>query len=105
RRVEERFLQRIPAGVMCVYRADLTISGEAGLRIVTHLDRLPKILTFRVLGDPPTPLCPGHSTNSASITDASDRFAPIPYRLTNQFVVILRRKMRTKLEAFSWRRP
>lgn len=89
---------------MCVYRADLTISGEAGLRIVTHLDRLPKILTFRILSGPPIPLCLGHSANSASITNAPDLVMSIPYRLTDRFVVILRRKMRTEMAAFSWQR-
>ena len=90
---------------MCVYRADLTISGEAGLRIVTHLGRLPKILTFRIFSGSPTPLCLGHSANSASIPGAPDLVVSIPYRLTDRFVVILRRKMRTEMGEFSWRCP
>jgi hypothetical protein len=45
RRVEEGFGESIPAAVKHVYRAPLTIPGDAPLGSTTHLDPLLKTLT------------------------------------------------------------
>jgi hypothetical protein len=47
RRVEEGFGVSIPAVVMLVYSAHLTVAGEVRFLIETHLERLPNILTSR----------------------------------------------------------
>jgi hypothetical protein len=46
RRVGEGFRERIPAGVIPVYSVSLTVAGEVGRRNATHLELLPKTLTF-----------------------------------------------------------
>src|SRR5258706_1708887 len=56
RQVEEGFGERIPAAVIRVYRVALTIAGEAGLRTATHLQPLPKRLTFSILRAGPVSL-------------------------------------------------
>jgi len=48
RRVGEGFGESIPAVVIRVYSMGLTIRGEVSLRITTHLEPLPKTLTFTV---------------------------------------------------------
>jgi hypothetical protein len=47
RRVEEGFGESIPAAVMRVYSAHLTIAGEVSPAIATHLHQIPKTLTSR----------------------------------------------------------
>jgi hypothetical protein len=49
RRVEEGFGESIPAAVKRVYRAPLTIPGDATSGSATHLEALPKTLTAPVL--------------------------------------------------------
>jgi hypothetical protein len=48
RLVEEGFGESIPAAVIRVYSAHLTVAGEASLRGATHLEQLPKTLTSAV---------------------------------------------------------
>ncbi|WP_454829378.1 hypothetical protein, partial [Paraburkholderia xenovorans] len=48
RLVEEGFGESIPAAVIRVYSADLTVRGEVSLRAATHLQQLPKTLTSAV---------------------------------------------------------
>ncbi|VVD31312.1 protein of unknown function [Paraburkholderia dioscoreae] len=48
RLVEEGFGESIPAAVIRVYSAHLTVRGEVSLRAATHLQQLPKTLTSAV---------------------------------------------------------